>query len=106
MRFNVTFETITEESAENGDTEDSGFLSQDIPLRDALDEISGDGCHVEADSCSPAIPRWFTFYHTNDGTREFYETGTHENRALHLPDDITPSSALRIARLVGAYTYS
>ena len=122
MKFDVTYETITAENAEHGDFEDlglfrltfyveaSGFISQDVSLREALEDINGYGCHVEAD-CYPvgfsdqggSIPRWFTFYQTNEGTREFFETGTTENRALHMPDNISPHSVMRIARLINCY---
>lgn len=104
--FAVTYEVITEESARDGDVADSGFLAEDATLSDALHEWDGIGCHVEAD-CYPVgdgwVPRWFTAYEVNAGTRDCFETGDVENRSLHLPDDITPDSALRIARLVGCY---
>ena len=102
MLFSVTYETITPESAEHGDVEDHGFVVQDVPLRQALDEFgyAGDVCEA---NCYPinlhCPPRWFTNYKTNEN----YATGETENRSLHLPDNITPSSALRIARLVDCY---
>ena len=106
--FSVTYEVVTPESAEHGDAEDRGFIAEDLTLRDALDAWDGAGYHVEADCCPVdggpyGVPRWFTAYKVNNGTRECYETGAEESRGLHLPDDVTPETALRIARLVGCY---
>lgn len=103
MRFNVTFETVTPESAEQGDAADRGFIAEGVTLREAIREhCQGFGWngYVEADSwpCSLSCPpRWFTFYGEMD-----YRTGETESRSLHLPEGISPSSALRIARLLGA----
>jgi hypothetical protein len=100
-RFNVTYEIVTPESAEQGDAEERGFLLEDARLREAVDLCESCGTLVEADS-SPLSreqpPRWLTFYGDLD-----YRDGSQESRSLHLPEGITPSSALRIARLVGCY---
>ena len=67
-------------------------------MRDAVGYLGG--MATEAD-CSPFSleypPRWFT-HHNYD---ENYRTGAVESRSLHLPDNITAASALRIARLLG-----
>lgn len=100
--FSVTFETVTPESAEHGDFEDSGFVSENVSLREAVETLGYGNGRVEA-NCYPVnlhcVPRWFTAYQTSEN----YTTGETENRSLHLPDNITPSSALRIARLLGCY---
>lgn len=104
--FSVTFDVVTPESAEHGDFAESGYVIQDVSLRDALAELDADGCHVEADCCPVSLqcpPRWFTAYDTNQGTREYYERGESESRSLHVPDNVTPSSRLRIARLLNCY---
>lgn len=98
-KFAVTFETITEESASRGDTEETGFVCEGATLRDAVDAL---GCgHIEA-NCYPVTlataPRWFTRYGEAD-----YKTGDIESRALHLPDSITRASRIRLARLLRCY---
>lgn len=98
-RFSVTYETVTDESAEHGDAAARGYVLESCTLREAIDEL---GCgHVEAD-CYPVTlhtaPRWFTCYHGID-----YRTGNDESRALHVPDTITAASRLRLARLLRCY---
>jgi len=104
-RFTVTYGIVTSESAENCDYAEQGWIHEEpTDLRTAIDGFYG--CHVEADVCPVSlalVPRWLTAYRVNDGTRDFYETGAEESRSLHLPESITPSSALRIARLLGCY---
>ncbi len=94
--FNVTFETVTPESSESGDFATSGFIVEDVPLREALDHLDI-GLYVEANCYPVKDPRWFTFY----GYGHDYTTGATENRSLHLPDSITESSKQRIAKLIG-----
>ena len=106
--FAVTYEIVTPASAEHGDADERGFIVEDATLRDALAEWDGHGCHVEADSYPVSlergtVPTWFTAYKVNDGTRDFFETGSEESRGLHLPDDLGAYTRLRIARLVGCY---
>ena len=98
-RFSVTFETITPESAEDGEAEDRGFVVEAVSLREAVEALEGLGCHVEADCYPVTAPRWFTAY----STREDYGTGETENRSLHLPESITESTRIRIARLLGCH---
>lgn len=104
-RFKVTYDIVTEESAEYGDTDECGFVTADgdhvnvsdvihermpsedfkMNLRQALDH-----CYPQEDSGS-----WFTEV---DG-RDNYSTGEHETRSLHPPDNITPASYRRLCRL-------
>jgi len=98
-KFNVTYETITEESASEGEYESAGYEAENISLRDALSLIGGCEGGVEANEYPIRAPRWFTFYKQN----EDYSTGEVTNMSLHLPDTLTRSSRLRIARLVHAY---
>lgn len=108
MLVNVTYETVTPESAEWGDYEDCGFLDASglrhsanglwgeaagklkaecaMPLRDALRHVA------------PAFREDSSFYEI-DG-RNDYRTGEVETRALHMPDSVTPASLARIARLL------
>ena len=105
-QWRVSHETITPESAEVGSVADSGMEGSYSSLREAIEDWGGMGCYVESDICPIRIdtpPRWFTAYQTNDGTRNFYETGETENRSLHIPDHITPASRIRLAKLIGCY---
>lgn len=97
QKFNVTYEMITPESAEYGDVADAGFVLENATLRDALDAFGPWG-HVEANECPVHAPRWFTGYGEEDCI-----TGEVENRSLHLPDSLTNSSRIRIARLLDCY---
>lgn len=99
MLFNVTFETITPESAENGDTESAGFVAEDVSLREAIDAVGMGEGGVEASEHPVTNPRWITVYKTS----EDYGTGEIENRSLHFPDNMTPASKLRVCRLLGCY---
>ena len=93
MLFNVTFETITEKSAEHGEFEDIGFTMQDVSLREAYDFLRFNAGHCEASCSDIRQARWLTFYNEAD----FY-TGEATNYGLHFPN-ITGSSRKRIARL-------
>jgi len=95
-RFNVTYAIVTPESAEYGDVDESGFISQDVRLRDAVSDLtaartnrsdSGDGLEPSG--------RWWTYYHGVE-----FETGAQESRALHPPKNITPASMARLDRLL------
>lgn len=106
-QFCVTYERWDESSCEAGETDDRGFVIQDVSLGDAirlgLEYTRPEWCG----SCEPSDSRigharWLTFYRWNDGTREYYRTGIEEQRSLHIPDSVTASSRKRIARLFGA----
>lgn len=99
--FFVTFERVTPEGAEQDKADSIGYAVRNATLREALDLI-GRGHHCEADSWPGDRPRWLTFYNTNAGSAEYYETGVCENLSLHIPGTVTDASARRIARLVGA----
>ena len=98
--FNITFETISPESAENGDFEETGFLHEGLTFREAMDVLRWKrGCYVEADSYPVRNPRWFTFYNAE----EHHLCGSVTHWSLHIPEHITESSRRRIAKLVGCY---
>lgn len=103
LRFNITYDTVTPESAEDGDFAESGFHAQGLTFREAMEEVRyWIGGHVEADSyCGtrPHRPRWFTFF----GVDENYTTGAVTSYTLHLPESLSDASRMRIARLVGCY---
>ena len=103
--FNVTYDIVTDESAEHGDTAENGFIAEDVVLRVAIDylfetrtsHVSGVTA-IEANEYPVTDPRWIT---VNNGME--YLTGDYESRALHFPDYVTASSRCRIARLIGCY---
>lgn len=103
--FNVTYEVYTEESVENGDSAESGFIGKDLSLRDAIRHVGGtrtnrvDGANVEANEWPCIAPRWIT---VNNGME--FDTGEYESRSLHIPESVTPASRRRIARLLGVRT--
>lgn len=120
MKFRLTFQVVTEESAQHGDFARHGFLTREgelpatrkraylpknpalFPLRRAVEILldrQGEG-PVEADSCPISLqcpPRWFNYGGGWNKDRESVTIG------LHLPDSISPSSALRIARILKCY---
>ena len=99
LKFNVTYETITEKSAERGDTADAGFLAENVSLREAIDELGYGQQGMEANEYPVSDPKWITAH----GTDEDYGTGEVENRSLHFPDTMTASSKLRVCRLLGVH---
>ena len=104
MKFCVSYEIVTYESAENGEAEERGVIDDDMTLRDAITEVHRTRTnlvdHVEAiqpNEWPINQVRWITVHNSAE-----YETGARESRMLHLPDTISPASSRRIARLVGA----
>ncbi len=118
-KFRLTFQIVTEESARNGDFARHGFVTRNLTipdrgrryipdnpaqfsLRDAVEfflDRESDG-PVEADSCPISRqnpPRWFNYGGKLDEYGESVMIG------LHLPESVTPSSAMRIARLLNCY---
>jgi len=112
--FRVTYETITEESAEMGDAAERGYLSwQGTPeddyaqsvwdLRDLTDKLAG--CYAEGDGA--AVPRWLSLDPGSDfWLSPFWRdlAGTDAlgvSASVHRPDWITASSWLRVCRLLG-----
>lgn len=102
QRFNVTFELITEESAEVGEAEETGFIAHDVGLREGLDlvrQTETNQCEqtgIEANESPIRAPRWITVYNSPDR-----KDGITENRSLHIPEHVTDASRRRICRLFG-----
>ena len=98
----VTFEIVTQESAEDGDAESRGYISQDETLRDAIESlfstrtsrVSGVEC-IEPNDSRHEFARWVTVYNGME-----FETGAHESRSLHFPDRITGASRARLVRYI------
>lgn len=106
--FSVTFERFLphNEGEEICEADETGFVVQDVSLRDAirlgLEYARPDWCGVcEPDSYPARFVRWLSFYQWNDGTRDRIERGITETRALHIPDNVTEASRRRICRLFG-----
>lgn len=105
--FNVTYDVVTPESAEHGDSE-AGFVAEDLPLRAALEclfetrtsRVDGVSA-IEANEYPVEFPYWLT---VTNGME--FETGAYESRSLHFPDWVTGSSRRRVARLIGCYGVS
>ena len=101
--FAVTYEIMTQESLEEGEAEESGFIVENATLREAMSELfytrtslcSGVES-VEPSDSVVSYARWITVYNGME-----YETGAHESRSLHIPDHVTAASRRRIARLCG-----
>lgn len=100
--WHVSYEIITPDSAKEGDVEERGMITEGagVSLREAL-QIATGHTHLRnsatgANESPLRAPRWFDFDYS-----ENYQTGAHEYRALHVPDNITPASRLRLARYLG-----
>lgn len=114
MKFRMTFEVVTEASVVRGDFARHGFLpkSGNIPnknyfprnphrfkLREAIELLFNRASKgpVETDSSHVSLrnpPRWFTY----GGCSADYFNSIQVS--LHLPRDISPSSAMRVYRLI------
>lgn len=97
LTFRVTYDVVTEESARDGDTADSGFYSRggwkhddpsDWTLREVVSEF-GRGTFENSGS-------WFS----SCDSREDYQTGDSTSFAVHPPRTITPASYQRIRRIL------
>ena len=102
--FSVTYEIVTQESADYGDTDSRGYIAEDVSLRDALQYVTetrtnecGGIESISADS-SHGRPRWVTVQNSME-----YTSGAYESRSIHIPSNVSDSTASRIARLLGAH---
>lgn len=99
MRFPVTFDKVTDESAARGDIAEAGFISRGSPLREAVEafcDVRRANGYVEANESPVVSPRWLTAYGE-------HAEGETETRSLHFPATVTASSRRRLARLLGCY---
>lgn len=105
--FQVTYEIYTPESAEDGDNAECGFVlpgEWNIPIDEALADKDGVYTMSLREALDLAQPnedsgRWFS---ETSNDRCNYSTGAIEIRAIHPPENITPSSYRRIKRLLKA----
>jgi hypothetical protein len=112
--FRVTYETVTAESAKQGDFAESGYLDwlgcpvdhycdSVWDIRDLTDKLAG--CYAEGDG--DRLPRWVTL----DPGTDFWlspfwrdlagEDALSVTASVHRPDWITDASWLRVCRLLG-----
>ena len=103
--FKVSYEIITSESAEYGELAEYGFICEGCSLRDALElvrETRTNDCDgilgIEANDSRIDQARWITIHNGME-----FSTGCYENRSIHFPKHLTPSTRRRIARILGAY---
>lgn len=93
--FNVTYEIVTQESAEHGDADERGYICENVKLRDAIPDFL-DGRTARRDGgngLEHSGSNWVTFYNGME-----FETGAQESRSLHFPANLTPASEGRIMR--------
>lgn len=79
--INRTFEIVTEESAEDGDCAESGFLSQDEPVtfKELVELLEGgEPSSWPATGCTHD---WVT--QDQGETREWFESGERESHSIH-----------------------
>lgn len=107
-RFFVTYETVTHESAESGDSADRGFVTPgnwhdsiaDSPVGPAFEPIKNEHAMslreaINLVSCCEDSGTWFS----EVDERMNYRTGESETRSLH-PENVTRATYGRIARLL------
>jgi len=103
IKFSVTYQIVSQESAEQGEAEEQGYISQDIGLREAMADLfetrtshcAGVEC-VECDDWPVIAPRLII---VSNGLE--FKSGDCESRSLHIPEQVTAASRRRIARLCG-----
>jgi hypothetical protein len=85
--FSVTYEIITNESAEHGDYVETGYIDENISLREAMRLV------YPQEDCDG----WFR----EVDARIDYATGEYKYHTLHPPRNITPSSYNRLRKILG-----
>lgn len=98
MKFNQTYEVITDESAEEGDAAERGFDWEDVDesFRDLVRRLETDYCGAEPSDYPSANPGWITSY----GERDF-RTGEFRNISLHPANDRARRWWPRALRMAG-----
>jgi hypothetical protein len=108
--FAVTFERYLPHDDEEDvcEADESGFEAEDCSFREAVNYAGGRYSYYEPDywPTDGRDIRWLTNYGSNEGTHDSIERGIHENRSIHIPSHVTPSSRRRIARVLGVQVRS
>ena len=95
MKFDVTFEIVTEDSAACGDTSEAGNISENSCLRDAIADFRATRTNTVDGYSIQAGDRWITVQNGMD-----WINGEYESRSLHRPANCTDSSWMRICRIL------
>jgi hypothetical protein len=101
--FHVTYDIVTTESAENGDTAENGFCHANGG-RDPLERVKNAADYAmdlrsALRICQPQWDSGSWFY--QEATVEDYTTDEHVSYSLHPPRNVTPASYARLRRLLG-----
>jgi hypothetical protein len=102
MPFRVTYDIVTEESAENGESAECGFVRPDGGHDPVYPKDRGKIAEMDLRTalrhCQPQYDcgSWFG----QEGQVEDYSTDKIVSYSLHPPRTITPSSYARLARLL------
>jgi hypothetical protein len=93
LNLSVSYEVVTEESAEHGDFAYAGWVVEgdNVAFRDALSEIGSRGYPVGMSVRHDAL----TIFHEAEAD---YRTGEHTSEATHIQGD--PRAIARLARMV------
>ena len=94
--FSVTYEIYTINSIMDGEHFDSGYMCEDVRLKDALLFLGEPSMGYEANYGFLPAADYVTAYRV----RYDYFNGETENRSLHFPPTISDSSKLRVMRLL------
>lgn len=97
LQLSMTYETITPESAEDGEAADRGFVFEayDCTARELADYIRREG--FNSPSNSHGTPGWLTAYGDTDP-----HTGEVENRSIHPGRDVQSQKVwARVLRICG-----
>jgi len=95
--WNVTFDTITPESVEEGDYESCGYELENVSLREALDVFGSRASEANEWPITGTV-QWFDGDYEVIRSDDIYEQ---KKLSLHIPRQITSSSRLRLARYLG-----
>jgi hypothetical protein len=87
---NITFEIVTEESAENGETAESGFLAEnsEYTFRELVETLRDKFTNASCWPVSASVNTWFT----NDPDTDF-RTRDVETESIHYSRDNPPKNA-------------
>jgi len=109
IRFHVTYELVTPESAEQGDAEERGYCDAQ-GNQYALDNCSPDdiaACTMSLREARNLMPGakdcggWFTSASPVQD-HEYFVTNNEVYLSMHPPRNVTPASYHRIRRVLGA----
>ena len=101
--FHVTYDIVTEESAEQGDTAENGYVHAN-GMKDSIDRVdnAADYAMDLRTALRHCTPQWDSgTWFDQESQVEDYATNDHVSYSLHPPRGVTPSSYARLRRLLG-----